>query len=47
MVGMIQSSYYRRPSHGKKVINLVNLLIINPKDISQEVVIKSVKEILV
>jgi putative transposase len=47
MVGMIQSSYYRRPSHGKKG-NKPSVLTYNKSKgmVSQEVVIKSVKEIL-
>ncbi|MEZ7499451.1 T9SS type A sorting domain-containing protein [Flavobacterium sp. Arc3] len=47
MVGMIQSSYYRRPSHGKKG-NKPSVFTYNKSKgmVIQEVVIKSVKEIL-
>tara|TARA_R110000868_G_scaffold111773_1_gene301510 strand:- start:8027 stop:8872 length:846 start_codon:yes stop_codon:yes gene_type:complete len=47
MVGMIQSSYYRRPNHGKKG-NKPSVFTYNKTKgmVSPEVVIESVKEIL-
>lgn len=47
MVGMFQSSYYRRPSHGKKG-NKPSIFTYNKTKgmVSQGVVIKSVKDFL-